>query len=81
MFAKLYETELGQILVKLGEGDKGAQITVYFEPEGLGVCNLDFNWPSDDNETQWEKAEKAFEMMTEDKCFDLVKNTLSELAL
>ncbi len=81
MFAKLYETELGQILVKLDEGDKGAQITVYFEPKGLGVCSLDFNWPSYDNEKQWEKADEAFEMMTEDKCFEMVKNTLSELTL
>jgi len=81
MFAKLYETEIGQILVKLDEGNEGAQIKMYFQPEGLGVCSVDFNWVDCDNETQWKKADEAFEMMTEESCFEMVKSTLSKLLL
>ena len=79
MFAKLFETEVGQILVKLDEGDKGAQINMYFQPENLGVCSVDFNWEDDNEKTQWEKADKAFEMMTKESCLEMVKNTLNEL--
>ena len=79
MFAKLYETELGQILVKLDEGDKGAEVKVYFEPEGLGVCSIDFNWESETSEMQWEKAEKAFKLMTKYSCLVAVKEVVSKL--
>ena len=79
MFAKLFETEVGQILVKKDSGDEGAQVTVYFEPENLGVCNMSFNWCEDDEDVQWEKCDKAFDMMTKDKCTDLVKDTLDNL--
>jgi len=81
MFAKLYETELGQILVKQDDGDDGAEVRIFFEPEGLGVCSVALNWKQDDNETQWKKADSAFEKMTEEAVTELVKNTLSELAL
>ena len=81
MFAKLYETELGQILVKQDDGDGGAEVRIFFEPEGLGVCSVALNWKQDDNETQWKKADSAFEKMTEEAVTELVKNTLSELAL
>ncbi|MBL4795875.1 MAG: hypothetical protein JKY50_00520 [Oleispira sp.] len=80
-FAKLYETEVGQILVKLDEGDNGAQINIYFQPENLGVCSIDFNWRDDIEKVQWEKADKAFEMMTEKACLEMVQNTLNEFTV
>jgi len=81
MFAKLYETELGQILVKQDDGDNGAEVRVFFEPEGLGVCSVAFSWQQDDNETQWRKADSAFEKMTENEVTEIVKRTLAELSL
>ena len=81
MFAKLYETELGQILVKQDDGDDGAEVRVFFEPEGLGVCSVALNWKQDNNKTQWKKADSAFEKMTQEAVTKLVKSTLTELAL
>jgi hypothetical protein len=81
MFAKLYETELGQILVKQDEGDKGAQISIFFEPEGLGVCSIDMNWENDTNEIQWEKSDEAFKTMTEEKVTEIIRVTLAKFCL
>ena len=78
-FAKLYETELGQILVKQDEGEKGAEIKIYFTPEDLGVCSVGLNWPKDNNETQLEKADSAFEKMTKESALALVSKFLKQL--
>lgn len=80
-FAKLYETEVGQILVMKDEGDDGPKITVHFEPENLGICNVNFNWCDDKEEVQWEKCDEAFDLMTEEKCTAMIKSTLSEINL
>ena len=81
MFEKLYETELGQILVKQDDGDDGAEVKIFFELEGLGVCSVALSWKQDDNETQRKKADSAFEKMTENAVTELVKNTLAKLDL
>ena len=38
VFAKLYETEVGQILVKIDEDDCVPECRIFFQPEGFGVC-------------------------------------------
>lgn len=81
MFAKLYETKLGQILVKQDDGEDGAEIRIFFEPEGLGICSVALNWKQDDNETQWKKADSAFGKMTKDTVTALVETTIRELAI
>mgnify|MGYP003656373983 FL=1 len=43
-FAKLYETRLGQILVKQDDGENGAEVKIYFTHENLGVCSAGLNW-------------------------------------
>ena len=79
MFAKLYETELGQILVKIDEGNNGAEVRLFFEPKNLGVCSVALSWEGDDDETQWSKAEASFEAMTEEFSLALLKKTLESL--
>jgi hypothetical protein len=81
MFAKIYETDLGQLLVKIDEGENGAEVRVFFEPEGLGVCSFAMNWVEEDNKTQWEKADNAFDLLTEERTYDLIKDTLGKLYL
>ena len=78
MFAKLYDTEVGQILVKIDDGDDGAEVRFYFEPEKLGVCSIAITWGQDDKETQWKKADAAFEKITKDVATKLVKRTIAE---
>jgi hypothetical protein len=64
-FAKLYETERGQVLVMLKEGDEGGpEIRFFVQPEGLGVCSVALSW-DDGTEESWAKADAAFERMNE----------------
>ena len=79
MFAKLYDTDVGQILVKLDEGEDGAEVRIYFKPKGLGVCSVSLSWAEDTEDEQWANADAAFEKLTEEKCFTLVSETMATL--
>lgn len=81
MFAKLYETEeAGQILVKLDDGDDGAEVRFYFEPPQLGVCSVALNWSEREAHEQWEKADKIFESITQEKALKVIKPVLDQFA-
>jgi len=81
MYAKLFETEIGQLLVKQDTGDNGVEVRVFFEPEGYGVCSISFDYKDDPEDLQWEKTDKLFNEMTEEKCTKLIKTTLASLAV
>jgi nitrate reductase NapAB chaperone NapD len=64
-FAKIFNTEKGQILAVMDTNDNGdPAITVSASPSGLGVCSsaLVFH----DSDEGYEQQEKAFSDMTED---------------
>ncbi|WP_426427357.1 hypothetical protein [Pseudomonas palmensis] len=47
-FAKLFEfTDIGQVLVKLDDGDDGPEVRTYFVPDGLGVCSIAMTFKPD----------------------------------
>ena len=63
MFAKLFETEHGQVLVKRDEADDGPEIRFYINPPGLGVCSIAHVFPdSDGGQTA---ADKAFDAVSD----------------
>ncbi len=63
-FAKLFETDRGQILVKLDRDDEGdPEVRVYCEPDGCGPSSCAVGW--DDDEAGWDAAEKVFAEMDE----------------
>ncbi|MFK7088653.1 hypothetical protein AAFM71_07530 [Chromobacterium violaceum] len=65
-FAKLFEIERGQILVKLDAGEDGApEIRFYAQPEGLGVCSVALAY--EDSDKGWDAAEQVFEQIDEPK--------------
>ena len=67
MFAKLYGTDVDQVLVKLAAGEDGnPEVRMYCQPEGLGVCSVAAGW-DDDSDASWDKAEKAFAEIDEFK--------------
>lgn len=79
-FAKLfYFEEIGQVLVKLDDGDKGAEVRVYFQPKNLGVCSMAFTFKPDSEGGEWDKAEKAFDLIDEDKAKDIVLEALNTI--
>lgn len=64
MFAKLYDTKYGQVVVMKQDNEDGEpEIRFYAEPEGLGVCSMAFSYEEDDRDKQEEGFEKVtFEM-------------------
>lgn len=65
MFAKLYDTDKGQIVVMLQSNDEGnPEIRFFVEPPGLGVCSMAFSFDGDDDNT-WNAAEASFDKVDE----------------
>jgi len=71
-FAKLYETEKGQILVKIDANDDGCpEVRVYAEPEEFGVCSTSVTFEGCDK--GWDEAEYLFERVDEELALALAK--------
>lgn len=76
-FAKLYETEkFGQILVKIDHAPDGNEPEVRFHimPPNLGVCSFALSWL--DNDPSWDKAEKYFEEVNENKAIEMAQKII-----
>lgn len=74
-FAKLYETDIGQVLVKLDSAESeehDAEVRIYFEPKGLGVCSAAFSY--DD----WDKAEEAFDKVDQDMATAIARDLMDK---
>lgn len=82
MFAKLYNTHLGQILVKVGtnEGaDDGCpEVKIYFQLKGFGIVTVAKTFP--DNNNGWKRRNKFFEDMTEEQATSIVADTIQKLS-
>lgn len=62
MFAKLFDTEQGQILVKLDDAEDGEpEVRFYVQPAGMGVCSLAITFPGKDG---FSSARRVFEGVT-----------------
>ena len=80
-FAKLFHfDEIGQVLLKLDDGDEGPEVRIYFQPENLGVCSTAFNFAEDEKGTEWDKAEKAFALLDSEKVKSIVSNVLKDIS-
>lgn len=78
MFAKLFETSVGQILVKSDTNEDGnPEVRIFFEPEGFGVCNVALSF--DDNEKGWNDQERFFDSMGESEVTKIVENQLNQI--
>jgi len=78
VFAKLFNTDIGQILVKADTNDDcNPEARLYFSSKGFGVCSIAFTF--EDNEDGWDKQEAEFNEMDEVKAFNLVKNIINQI--
>lgn len=79
MFAKLFETDIGQILVKVDDGDSGPEVRFYFTHDGFGVCctALEFS----DNDEGKEEARKVFNETSVDSAIDIAKEAINNYEL
>lgn len=79
-FAKLFKfDDIGQVLVKVDDGEDGAEVRVYFQPKGLGVCSTAFTFKADEDEDENDKADKAFERIDEAKAYTIVTEVLKTI--
>ena len=76
VFAKLYETEVGQILVKIDEDDCVPECRIFFQPEGFGVCSTALTWKDLSEDEQWDNVDKTFNGLGEEECVKIVKKLI-----
>lgn len=80
MFAKLFETEIGQLLVKIDTSDEcKPEVRIYFEPPELGVCSI--AWGFNDDDDGWSKADALFEKVDQDYAIRAVNRVSVETGL
>lgn len=80
MFAKLYETHLGQILVKADADEEGRpEVRFYFKPQTFGVCSMAVSFA--DTDDGWDKQESFFNAVSQEKAVEVVNGVLSELTI
>jgi len=75
-FAKLYETERGQVLVMRQSSDEGPEIAFHFYPgvDGLGLCQFRIGYTDDDDGES--KADTAFEEITQERAVSMVREAM-----
>ena len=74
-FAKLYETEVGQILVTIDSDADGEPCVSYqFTPENLGVCRVGIGFK--DTAEGWDSADKHFSSVNEESALETVTAAL-----
>jgi hypothetical protein len=80
-FAKLFGQGDGQVLVKLDTNDEdNPEVRVYCKPVGLGVCSAAWSW-NDDSDASWEKAEKSFASIDEEKALGMARKVCAQLGV
>ena len=80
MFAKLFERDSKQVLVKLDADNEKCfpEVRFYFEPEGFGVCSVAVGY-KDDSDKSWDSAEKFFNEVTEEKAMEFADKNIEEI--
>lgn len=76
-FAKLFETNIGQVLVKMDTGEAGPEVRFYYSPEGFGVCSLAVQF--EESEEGFDRQEKAFELSDEAQAISIALKITSTL--
>lgn len=83
IFAKLFDTEIGQVLVKIDVNDEYfPEVRFYFKPEGLGLCSVALEYKDEDDiDSAWSKAEFNFNKIDESSALKMVQRVTGELNL
>jgi len=74
-FAKLFDTDHGQILVKLDAGEEAEpEVRFYVKPDGLGVCSLALKFK--DTDEGWDAAELVFDKIDKERAIAAVADVI-----
>lgn len=80
-FAKLFETDRGQVLVMRRESDDdGPEIAIFFTPNAdcTGLCKIAVSGFGDDEAAE-ERADAAFEMITEEGAIAMAFKSMDQI--
>lgn len=70
-FAKIFNTDKGQILALKQTNDEGnPEVRVFVEPENLGVCSIAVS--RNDNDAGWDAIDSLFEKIDENIALNMV---------
>jgi len=78
VYAKIFHTDKGQILVKIDQGEShnndqtGDEVRFYLKPEGMGVCSTAINF--NDTDGGYKAARLFFESVTEEKALVAIED-------
>ena len=76
IFAKIFDTEKGQILAVIQGGEKAEpEVRLSCKPEGMGVCQSAIVF--DDSDEGWKNADSLFDSLDEKKVLDLTGDAFS----
>ena len=77
-FAKMFQTELGQVVVMLQTDDDGApEVRVFMRPEDMDVCSTAFGYSGDDEgQAKAEDGFAKFDMAMATACLREVNSLL-----
>lgn len=79
-FAKLFETDLGQVLVKKDTNEDGnPEVRFYFEPPELGVCSVSMSAESD-SDSAWDEVDAVFDKVDHTAAVAAVSDIFSAFA-
>ena len=81
MFAKLYETKIGQILVKRDSDEEGECVELFFQSKGFGVCSTAIREAVGTEEEIIDHLDEVFNRIEEDKALDICSRVISNFNL
>lgn len=79
-FAKLIETDRGQVLALRQDGDDGPEIRVFFKPavDILGLCSIAVSGFGDDEQAE-EKADATFSKLDAESIENIAFKAMDEI--
>lgn len=79
MFAKLFDTKLGQILVKKDTDEYcNPEVRFYFESYIHGVCSISAT-SKDDSEESWDQIDDLFDRIDEERAIETVRGVIKSM--
>lgn len=79
-FAKLFDTDIGQILVMLDNDDSGEPVIILMFKDSVKTIKLQIsNFTSDDDEDTFDVAKNRFDLLEKDDLYRLAKNIIASI--
>lgn len=81
MFARIFKSKAYDQIVVMRRQDKdgGPEVRLYFQPEGMGVCEFGIGFRDDEPGDAAERLDKAFQSIDGNEAHILVKSYMESM--